>query len=256
MNDAVGSPQRALVLGGTSELALAVMDRLVDRRCRQVVLACRRPDAPEATAAADRLRSRGADVVELVPFDACDPATHAPAITAATDALGDLDLVVWAAGVLGDQATFDADPAAAWDAVTANYTGAVSACLNVAGVLRRQGHGTLMVLSSVAGQRARAENYVYGSAKAGLDAFAQGLGDALAPHGVHVMVVRPGFVHTRMTAGMDPAPFATTADEVADRVVRGLERQDRVVWAPPVLRGVFAVMRSLPVGVWRRVSTR
>jgi decaprenylphospho-beta-D-erythro-pentofuranosid-2-ulose 2-reductase len=254
MNDAVGSPQSALVLGGTSDLAVAIMERLVARRCRRVVLAVRQPGSAEAVA--DRLRHLGADQVEIVAFDAADPSGHADTLAAATAAVGDLDLVLLAFGVLGDQTTFDADPLTAVEAVTTNYTGAVSVGLRVADLFRRQGHGTLAVLSSVAGERARRDNYVYGSSKAGLDTFAQGLSDALADAGARVLVVRPGFVHTRMTEGMKAAPFSTTPDVVADRVVRGLETGAHVVWAPPVLRWVFAVLRHLPRGVWRRVSAR
>ena len=117
-------------------------------------------------------------------------------------------------------------------------------------------HGTLVVLSSVAAERARKTNFVYGSSKAGLDAFAQGLGDALIGSGARVMVVRPGFVHTRMTEGMDPQPFSTTPEAVAASIVRGLERSDEVVWSPGILRYVFAVMRHLPRGIWRIVSSR
>src|SRR5918912_3480447 len=109
--------------------------------------------------------------------------------------------------------------------------------------MRTQGHGTIVVLSSVAGERARKSNFVYGASKAGVDAFAQGLGDSLAGTGVHVMVVRPGFVKTKMTAGMSPAPFSTTADAVAEEIVKGLARGSHTVWAPPLLRGVMSVLR-------------
>jgi decaprenylphospho-beta-D-erythro-pentofuranosid-2-ulose 2-reductase len=255
VNDATGSPQTALVLGGTSEIAVATLTRLAARRCRHIVLACRDTQGG-AVAAANSLRSAGATTVDIVDFDAADPASHAATIEAATELLGDIDMVLLAFGVLGSQADFDVDPLAAVAAVNVNYTAAVSCGLLVAQVLRRQGHGTLVVLSSVAGERARADNFVYGSAKAGLDAFSQGLSDSLAAVGAHVLVVRPGFVHTRMTAGMKPAPFSTTADAVADRIVRGLETGAHVVWAPSVLRWVFAVMRHLPRGVWRKVSAR
>ncbi len=134
--------------------------------------------------------------------------------------------------------------------------GAVSAGLIVADRFRRQGHGTLVVLSSVAGERARRTNYVYGSTKAGLDAFAQGLGDALVDAGARVLVVRPGFVHTRMTEGMDPQPFSTTPEVVAEQVVRGLERGRDTVWAPPLIQVVFVVLRHLPRRLWRIVSAR
>jgi decaprenylphospho-beta-D-erythro-pentofuranosid-2-ulose 2-reductase len=254
MRDATGSVQSALVLGGTSEIALAIVRRLVADRCRRVVLACR--DAEAGERAAETLRTAGAEQVEVVAFDATDPASHRGVVDSAVEAVGDLDLVLVAFGVLGSQADFDADPAAAAAAVGVNYTGGVSACLAVAERFRAQGHGTLVVLSSVAGERARRDNFVYGSSKAGLDAFAQGLGDALRGDGARVMVVRPGFVRTRMTEGMEAAPFSTTPEVVADQVVAGLEKGREVVWAPPVLRWVFAVMRHLPRGMWRVVSAR
>lgn len=254
MRDAVGAIQSALVLGGTSEIAMATLRRLVAGRTERVVLAVRDLEAGEA--AAEELRRAGASQVEVVAFDAADPASHAATVDAAVAAVGDLDLVLVAFGVLGSQADFDADPVRAAEAVGVNYTGGVSACLAVADRFRAQGHGTLVVLSSVAGERGRRDNFVYGSSKAGLDAFAQGLGDALVGHGARVMVVRPGFVHTRMTEGMPAAPFSTTPDAVAEVIVQGLEKGREIVWAPPVLRYVFAVMRHLPRGAWRKVSAR
>jgi decaprenylphospho-beta-D-erythro-pentofuranosid-2-ulose 2-reductase len=156
-------------------------------------------------------------------------------------------------GVLGEQSDFDADPAAAAAAVTVNYTGGVSSGLAVAAQLRRQGHGHLVVLSSVAGERVRASNFVYGSSKAGLDGFAQGLGDSLAGSGASVLVVRPGFVTSAMTAGKQPAPFASTPDAVAEVTVAGLRSGRRTVWAPGTLRYVFMVLRHLPGAVFRRL---
>jgi short-subunit dehydrogenase len=119
--------------------------------------------------------------------------------------------------------------------------------------MRTQGHGRIVVISSVAGERARKANFIYGSTKSGLDAFAQGLGDSLVGSGVAVTIVRPGFVVGRMTEGMDPAPFSTTPEAVAEAVVKGIESGADVVYAPPVLRWVFAVMRQLPRAVWRRM---
>ena len=145
------------------------------------------------------------------------------------------------------------DPVAAAAVLTTNFSGLASAVLAVAGRLRHQGHGRLVVLSSVAGERARRANFIYGSSKAGLDAFAQGLADSLVGSGVGVMIVRPGFVVGRMTEGMTPAPFPTTPDAVADAVVRGIGSGAAVVYVPPVLRWVFTVMRHLPRAVWRRV---
>lgn len=250
MKDSFGDVQRVLVLGGTSEIGQAVVRKLVARRTRHVVLACRRPADVDAFAA--ELRA-GGTAVDAVAFDAADVAAHAAVVDDAAGRLGEIDLVLVAFGVLGSQAAFDADPAAAAAAFHTNATAAVSVGLVAADRLRRQGHGTIVVLSSVAGERARKANFVYGASKAGLDAFAQGLADALVGTGVHVMVVRPGFVHTRMTAGLPAAPFATTPDAVADAVVAGLARGATTVWAPGVLRWVFTVMRHLPRPLWRRV---
>ena len=252
MKDALGAVQTALVLGGTSEIAQATLRRLARDRCRRVVLAVRDPAAAEPLA--ETLRGDGLGEVHLVAFDAHDSAGHPAVIDQAVELLGDLDLVLLAFGVLGDQEAFDADPASAADAVSVNLAGAVSSGLAAANRLREQGHGTLVVLSSVAGERVRAENLVYGATKAGLDGFAQGLGDALQGSGARVMVVRPGFVHTRMTEGREPAPFATTPEAVADEIAKGLAKGADTVWAPPILRYVFSVMRHLPRPLWRKVS--
>ena len=140
------------------------------------------------------------------------------------------------AGILGSQEAFEADPVFAAKAVEINFAGLVSASLVVAERLERQGHGALVLMSSVAGLRARKDNFVYGSTKAGLDAFAQGLGDSLVGSGVRVMVVRPGFVRTKMTDGMDAAPFSTTPEAVAELIVDGLAKGSEIVWAPAAAR--------------------
>ncbi|MEU0284634.1 decaprenylphospho-beta-D-erythro-pentofuranosid-2-ulose 2-reductase [Streptomyces sp. NPDC052492] len=249
MKDAFGLPQSLLVLGGTSEIALAVARRLIARRTRTVWLAGR--PSPGLDAAADQLRGLGAEV-RTVAFDALDPATHEEAL-GKVFAEDDVDMVLLAFGTLGDQARDERDPAAAVRVAQTNYTGAVSAGLVCAGALQAQGHGSLVVLSSVAGERARRANFIYGSSKAGLDAFAQGLGDALYGTGVQVMVVRPGFVRTRMTAGLPEAPLATTPEAVASAVELGLRRRSETVWVPGTLRLVMSALRHLPRGVFRRL---
>lgn len=251
MRDALGSVQSVLVLGGNSEIALAIVDRLVASRCTKVVLGVRDPASAES--ALRRLRSSGAEA-DAITFDALQPSTHAAVLEAAADRLGDIDMVILAFGVLGEQATFDGDPVAAAEAASANYVGAVSTGLATAARMRGQGHGTILAITSVAGVRTRADNFVYGSTKAGMDAFAQGLGDSLVGTGVDVIIVRPGFVHTRMTAGMKPAPFSATPEKVADAVITGLQRGHQVIWAPPILRFVFTTLRHLPRPLWRRLS--
>jgi decaprenylphospho-beta-D-erythro-pentofuranosid-2-ulose 2-reductase len=114
----------------------------------------------------------------------------------------------------------------------------------------------IVFLSSVAGERVRRSNFAYGASKAGADGFYLGLGEALREHGGHVLVVRPGFVHTKMTEGMDAAPFSTTPDKVANLIVDGLAKRQEVVWAPPVLKFPFFVFRLLPRALWRRIAER
>jgi decaprenylphospho-beta-D-erythro-pentofuranosid-2-ulose 2-reductase len=251
MNDALGSPQSVLVLGGTSEIARATLRALIARRCRTVVLAGR--DKESLDQVAIEAQSLGATTVDSVTFDAQDILGHCRLVDEVFDRHGDIDLVLVAAGVLGDQEAAEKDPTAVGEIVTTNFTGPASAMLACATRLRRQGHGVLVVLSSVAGERARRANFVYGSSKAGLDAFAQGLSDSLVGSGARVLIVRPGFVRTRMTAGMSPAPLATSADEVASVIVRGLEKGAEVVWAPPPLRWVMIVLRHLPRALFRRI---
>jgi decaprenylphospho-beta-D-erythro-pentofuranosid-2-ulose 2-reductase len=251
MIDAIGRPQSVLVLGGSSEIAQAVVAKLVPDRCRTVVLAGR--EGIRLSEAVDRAKAAGADVVESVPFDVTDVAGHRSFADGIFERFGDMDLVVAAAGVLGDQERDETDPQAAASVIDTNFTGLASALLAVTAHLRHQGHGRLVVLSSVAGLRARRANFVYGSSKAGLDAFCQGLADSLVGSGVGVTIVRPGFVVGRMTEGMTPAPFATTPEAVADAVVAGIASGAAVVYVPPLLRWVFAGMRVLPRMVWRRL---
>ncbi|MBU6534573.1 decaprenylphospho-beta-D-erythro-pentofuranosid-2-ulose 2-reductase [Streptomyces mayonensis] len=249
MKDAFGLPQSLLVLGGTSEIALATVRRLVARRTRTVWLAGR--PSPALDGAAEQLRGLGAEV-RTVAFDALDPEAHEEAL-GKVFAEGDIDLVLLAFGILGDQAHDEREPLNAVRVAQTNYTGAVSAGLVAARALQAQGHGSLVVLSSVAGERARRANFIYGSSKAGLDAFAQGLGDALHGTGVHVMVVRPGFVRSRMTEGMEEAPLTTTPGAVAAAIELGLRRRSETVWVPGTLRVVMSALRHLPRTVFRRL---
>ena len=250
MMDALGEPQSVLVLGGSSEIAIATVKALPRGRLRRVVLAGR-PSPALDDAAADLVGS-GISGVSTEVFDAVDTASHADVINRVFDA-GDVDIVVLAFGVLGDQSEIEADPDAAVTMATTNYTGAVSAGLRVATRLRAQGHGVLVVLSSVAGDRARRSNYVYGSTKAGLDAFAQGLGDALHGSGARVLVVRPGFVRTRMTQGLAEAPMTVDPQDVAGVIVTALRKGRETVYAPGPLRFVMAGLKSLPRPVFRRL---
>lgn len=250
MNDALGEPQSVLVLGGSSEIALATVNALPRRRLRRVVLAARPSAARDS--AVSTLTAEGITGVTAIDFDARNTAAHNALINEIFDA-GDIDIVLLAFGVLGDQEAAEADPALAVEIATTNYTGAVSVGLHVARRLRMQGHGSLVVYSSVAGDRARRSNFIYGSTKAGLDAFAQGLGDALHGTGANVLVVRPGMVRTKMSAGMPEAPMTTDASVVADIVVKSLRKGKETVYAPGPLRFVMAGLKSMPRSVFRKL---
>jgi decaprenylphospho-beta-D-erythro-pentofuranosid-2-ulose 2-reductase len=191
--------------------------------------------------------------VDVVPFRAEDVETHAAVVDDIATRHGDLDVVVLAFGQLGEADAVASDPVAAAELAQVNFGSAVSASIAAVNRLKQQGHGTLVVLSSVAGERVRKGNFVYGSTKAGLDGFAQGLGDSLVGTGVNVLIVRPGFVVSNMTRGMKPVPFSTTPEKVAQATVAALRKGRRIVWVPGILRFVFLALRHTPTPVWRRL---
>ena len=241
--------ETVLVLGGRSEIGLAVAQRLAPGAT--VVLAARRStDLDEEEKA---LLAAGAAEVDRVEFDADDLDSHRPILDEVVRRHGRLDVVVVAFGILGDQARAERDPAHAVQIVHTDYVAHVAVLLHLTAILRAQGRGTLVVFSSVAGARVRRANFVYGSAKAGLDGFASGLADSLHGSGVRLLLVRPGFVIGRMTEGMSPAPFSSTPDQVADAAVAALRTGRDEVWVPGVLRPVFALLKHAPRALWRRM---
>ena len=252
MLDAFGQPQTLVVLGGTSDIAGAIVGSLAAGRCRSVVLAGR--DAAALGGAADRAREAGAEVVETVVFDATDVGHAGETVERCFAAAGGpVDMVLVAVGLLGDQHRDEVDAGRVAELITVNFTWPAAAAAAAADRLRGQGQGRIVVLSSVAGVRVRRANFLYGAAKAGLDAFARGLAEATRGSGVGVQVVRPGFVRTKMTAGLRPAPLAASPEEVAEAVRRGCGTDRPVIWAPPVLRWAFLVLRHLPQPLWRRL---
>jgi decaprenylphospho-beta-D-erythro-pentofuranosid-2-ulose 2-reductase len=242
-----GRPARILLLGGTSEIGLAILAALDAPGDTEVLLAGR--DEQRMTAAAKELPY----TARTLPYDAVALATH-QALIDEVFAGGPVDLVISAAGVLVSQKVLDRDPLQAGLLVETNFTGHVTTLLAAAGHMRAQGHGSIVVLSSVAAVRPRKANLVYGAAKAGLDAFARGLTDSLHGSGVRVLLVRPGFVTGRMTAGMEPAPLATTPAAVGTAVAAALAGNGGTVWVPRPLAGLAAALRLVPRPLWRRLS--
>ncbi len=242
-------PRTALVLGGTSDIAAAILESLAEHGLQQVVLASRRAPAVEPAPGAGRVSCT------TIEWDALDTGSHAKMVDEAAGLLGRIDLVVCAVGMLGHHAGRAMGPDSVDEMVRTNFAGPAAALAVVAEQMAAQGHGVIVVLSSVAGVRPRRSNYVYGSTKSGLDAFARGLADGLHGTGVNVLVVRPGFVRSSMTDGLDPAPFATDPGTVAAAVTRAIARgRGGVVWVPATLGPLFALLANLPAAMWRRVA--
>jgi len=238
-----------VIFGGRSEIGVELATRLAPGST--VVLAARGADRLGEQVSA--VRAAGAQAVHTAEFDADDLASHGPLVAKLVGEYGAIGTAVLAFGILGDQTRAETDPAHAIAIVHTDYVAQISLLTLLAGSMRDAGRGALVVFSSVAGVRVRRANYVYGSAKAGLDGFASGLSDALHGTGVRLLIVRPGFVIGRMTEGMDPAPLSSTPAQVAAAAARALSTGRRTVWVPWALRPLFFCMRLLPHAVWRRM---
>jgi short-subunit dehydrogenase len=238
-----------VIFGGRSEIGTELAVRLAPGAT--VVLAARGADRLVDQIAV--VRAAGAAAVHAREFDADDLDSHGPLVASLIADYGPIDTAVLAFGILGDQARAEADAAHAVAVVHTDYVAQVSLLTHLAAAMRQAGRGSLVVFSSVAGVRVRRANYVYGSAKAGLDGFAGGLADALDGTGVRLLIVRPGFVIGRMTQGMTPAPLPSTPAQVAAATARALAKRRRTVWVPWALQPLFFCARLLPQFVWRRM---
>lgn len=247
MDDTGAGP--VLILGGRSEIGIELARHLAP--AATVVLAARRAGRLDEQVAA--LKAAGAAAVRTREFDADDLDSHGPLVASLIDEHGSIGTAVLAFGVLGDQARAEVDAGHAVGIVHTDYVAQISLLTHLAAAMRTAGRGSLVVFSSVAGVRVRRANYVYGSAKAGLDGFASGLADALHGTGVRLLIVRPGFVVGRMTNGMTPAPLSSTPQQVAAATARALAAGRRTVWIPWVLRPAFFALRLLPQFAWRRM---
>ncbi|OBH07888.1 MULTISPECIES: SDR family NAD(P)-dependent oxidoreductase [unclassified Mycobacterium] len=247
MDDTGAGP--ILILGGRSEIGIELARRLAPGAT--VVLAARKAD--ELVDEVATVKAAGAAAVHTTEFDADDLASHGPLIDSIVAQHGPIGTAVLAFGILGDQSRAESDATHAVSIVQTDYVDQVSILTHLAAAMRAAGRGSLVVFSSVAGVRVRRANYVYGSAKAGLDGFASGLADALHGSGVSLLIARPGFVIGRMTEGMRPAPLSSTPEQVAAATARALRKGRSTVWIPWSLRPMFFVMRLLPQFVWRRM---
>lgn len=234
MKNGVGQYQSVLLIGGTSEIGNEIVKKLPLVPNPQIY----RVGIHESSDFASDLSSPIADGLEAFIMDTPD-----------------IDVAIFASGILGHSPDLSRK-AEIQQMAAINFANQIVLLSCVANKLVLQGHGHIVVLSSVAGIRPRVENFIYGATKSGLDFFARGLREHIKDSGVSVLVVRPGFVLSKMTVGMMPAPFATSVAHVGKVVVRALGKNRKIVYVPGILKLIFLILRVLPEGLFRKVSSK
>ena len=239
----VDNPGTVLLLGARSDIGGEIAVRICSGR--EVVLAARGSDGLDDVKR--RLLAAGATVVRAVNFDATDLDSHRRIVRE----VGEVTSAIVAFGILGDQELAERDEREAARIATVDYVAQVNMLTVLADEMAR---GEIFAFSSIAGWRARRANYVYGSTKAGLDAFCQGLSDKLHGTGLNLILARPGFVIGAMTEGMKPAIMSVTPDVVADAVVEAaVKGRSTTVWIPRRLAVLATIMRLVPRPIWRHM---
>lgn len=252
MKNGVGVAQNIVLFGGTSEIGQSILRRIVKPGVSRLVLVSRDLDA--ASRVSQDLVDRHPELdVHHVRYEASDAASMEHVVAEVADSIGDIDIAVVAQGLLNENVDYYESPSALIDVVNVNMTGEMVLLYALASRMRTQGYGKIVVLSSVAGERVRRGNPVYGATKAGIDGFALALDHELAGTGASVLVVRPGFVTTKMTTGMKKAPFSTNPEVVAQIVEKGISSDKKIVWAPAPLHWMFLILKNLPIAIWRRL---
>lgn len=242
---------KVAVVGATRGMGRAVARRLAERGDALFLLG---RDAGEMALSALDLEARGAPApVGHAPLDLGRPAGFADALDAADRALTGVDALVVTGGLFARQEELATDPARLAALLDANFTGTVLLCQQAAERLAARGGGVICAFSSVAGDRARRSNYLYGASKAGLSVFLDGLDLAYRDRGVRALCVKPGFVKTAMTAGLPVPPFAGEPDAVARAVVTAMDQGRHLVYVPAVWRWLMLIIRALPRAILRRV---
>jgi len=252
VKNGLGVPQGILLIGGTSDIGRAILDLLVERGTSRVGLVSRDTAAAEA-GLVDLIAGHPETDWFHASADLSSPTEAVEAVESLLTEMGDVDVAILAAGELTRDLQTALRPEDVARVISVNMSASVAVLDRLAEAMAAQGGGQVVVLSTVAMERVRPANALYGAAKAGLDAYAQALDHRLAGTGVRVLLVRPGFVASKMTAGLPSAPFATTPAKVAVAVRRGLRRNKRIIWVPGLLRWVFTVFRHLPTVLWRRL---
>jgi short-subunit dehydrogenase len=246
--EAEGRPRRVLIVGATSAIASEVARRYAAGGA-SLVLTGRNP--ARLAAVGDDLRVRGAGSVETEILDLLDRGRHAAVVKRAFG--GPLDVALIAHGDLPDQQRCQTDPGEAARALELNLVATVELLTLLAGEFQAQGSGTIAVVTSVAGDRGRQSNYVYGAAKAGVGVFLQGLRQRLRATGVRVVTLKPGFVDTPMTAHLPPNPLASSPQRAARAIYRAIESHRDVAYIPWFWRPVMALIRAVPEALFKRL---
>src|SRR3954452_19879668 len=249
--DATGNPQAILLLGGTSEIGLAICARYLRNAAARVVLADL-PNHPKRDAAIAEMTAAGAKAVEWIDFNGVDTESH-PTVIDEAFAGGDIDVAIVAFGLLGDAEELWQNQRKAVQIAEINYTAAISVGVLLGEKMRAQGFGQIIAMSTVAGERVRRSNFVYGSIKAGAERFYLVLSEALREYGVRVLVIRPGQVRTRMSAHVKEAPLTDDKEHVADLAVTASAKGKELVWAPSTFRYVIMVLRHIPRCIFRKL---
>ena len=246
-----GTPKRVAILGATSAIAAAAA-RIWAVQGACLVLVGRNGERLEAIAA--DLIARGATQAKALVAD-CAQVDPASELTRIVEILGGLDVVLLAYGVLGDQAQLERDPAATADLLRTNFNSAAAWCQAAAAILERQRSGALLVIGSVAGDRGRGSNYVYGASKAGLGVLVEGVAHRLARSGARAVLIKPGFVDTPMTAGVArKGPLWASPETVARRIVASADRGGPIVYAPAFWRAIMLIVRNVPSAIFHKTS--
>jgi decaprenylphospho-beta-D-erythro-pentofuranosid-2-ulose 2-reductase len=238
-------------LGATSSIAIATMRRLATPQTRFMLVA---RNTRKLSAVAQDLLTRGAASAETWVADLDDTAAHPEMLNTAVERLGEIDLALIAHGVLGDQAAAEADYATAASILQTNFLSAVSLITWLANYFQARRSGTLAVISSVAGDRGRKSNYVYGASKGGLNVFLDGVRNRLDRDGVHVMTIKPGFVSTPMTAHIPQNALFASPEQVARGIIGALERRRDLVYIPWFWAGIMLLIRAIPRRFFKKLN--
>ena len=252
MKNGVGVAQNIVLFGGTSEIGQAILRRVVKPGVSRLVLVSRDIDAANRVSQ-ELVGSHPELDVHHVRYEASDASSMEHVVAEVAASIGDIDVAIVAQGLLNEGANYYENPSALIDMVNVNFTGEMVLLYAIASRMRSQGYGKIVVLSSVAGERVRRGNPVYGATKAGIDGFSLALDHELEGTGASVLVVRPGFVATKMTTGMKKVPFSTNPETVAKIVEKAISSDKKIVWAPSPLHWMFFILKNIPIAMWRRL---